>query len=449
MKKNTFRSFRMSRITAFFVVMLMLYVIPSYGQRIASQHKVQKQETLFGISKMYGVSIDQLRDANPMMREADFTLKKGMVLNIPEVPTPTPETTTQKTPQSSSDTPKSNDGITVGVMLPLHNINGDGKRMLEYYRGMLLAVRALKREGYNITINSWNVAEDSDIRNILLDPKASSCNIIFGPLYSKQVASLADFCMKKSIHMVIPFSITGNDVQTCPQIFQVYQTQADLTAASINEFLKQFSDSHPVFIDCNDATSQKGGFTFGLRNVLTERGIDYSITNLDNSSDEMFLRSLSPTKRNVIVLNSGRSPELGRAFQRLDRMKELMPSLKISMFGYNEWFMYANIYQERFRRYDAYIPSFYDYNPESSAIKRLEENYKSYFNMPVQQALPRFAITGYDHAMFFLRGISLYGKQFVGNYSQQCYTALQSPLQFERLGNGGYQNRTFMLVHYK
>lgn len=68
--------------------------------------------------------------------------------------------------------------------------------------------------------------------------------------------------------------------------------------------------------------------------------------------------------------------------------------------------------------------------------------------MPMQYALPRFALTGYDHAQFFLRGLHKYGKAFMGTKEQNVYTALQTPMNFQRVGNGGMQNVAFMLIHY-
>lgn len=420
------------------------------AQKIKTQHQVEKQETLFGIAKTYGVTIEELREVNPAMREPDFVLKKNMLINIPEAKPAAakPAQTTADTAKPAQTASQAKSAITVGVMLPLHDINGDGKRMVEYYRGMLLAVRKLKAEGFDITMNAWNVAEGDDIRTTLADPKAAQCNVIFGPLYTTQVPGLANFCSSHNIPMVIPFSINGNDVQTCPQIHQVYQTPADITASSISTFVSQFKDYHPVFIDCNDATSKKGSFTFGLRSVLEEKNIVYSITNL-NSSNEMFNRSFSTTKKNIVILNTGRSPELGKAFQRLDALKTEMPSVAISMFGYNEWFMYTGVYMEKFRKYDTYIPTVYDYYPESVNVKSIQQQYEVYFKMPVQHALPSFALTGYDHLMFFVRGIQKYGKDFHGTAKQQIYNPVQTPLQFERIGNGGYQNRKFMLIHYK
>ena len=39
-------------------------------------HKVKKKETIFGIAKEYGVSIQELINANPEMKEEGYELKR-------------------------------------------------------------------------------------------------------------------------------------------------------------------------------------------------------------------------------------------------------------------------------------------------------------------------------------------------------------------------------------
>lgn len=449
MKTKTIWSIFDIRLKTVLIMIMLFSGQYAMAQTVASIHKVKKQETIFGIAKDYGVTIEELRDVNPDMREPDFVLKKGMRLNIPASKNPQAKPAAEVADHAAQKKAAAAQRkmVTIGVMLPLHDINGDGKRMVEYYRGMLLAANELKREGYNITINAWNVAEDTDISETLKDKKAADCNFIFGPLYSTQVRTLADFCMSKNIRMVIPFSITGDDVQTCPQIYQVYQSYSDITATSINEFVKRFADYHTVFIDCNDATSKKGAFTFGLRKILEEKNKKYSITNLTNTP-AMFARAFSTEKRNIVILNTGRSPELGQVFTKLDELCTAQPNVKISMFGYNEWFLYTRIYGEKFHKYDTYIPSTYDYNKESKEVQRVEKLFENYYKQPVQMALPRFALTGYDHLMFFMKGNDKWANKFHGLRSQQNYTYIQTPLIFEREGNGGYKNKAFMLVHF-
>ena len=56
----------------------------AFAQNGFTTHKVEKQETIFGIAKKYNVTIEQILDANPVMKEKDFMLQKGFVVNIPK-----------------------------------------------------------------------------------------------------------------------------------------------------------------------------------------------------------------------------------------------------------------------------------------------------------------------------------------------------------------------------
>ena len=110
--------------------------------------------------------------------------------------------------------------------------------------------------------------------------------------------------------------------------------------------------------------------------------------------------------------------------------------------------MYASYDFAHFCKYDTYIPTTFYYNASAAATQALEKSYRSWFHESLMQALPRFAITGYDHAQFFIRGILQYGNQFTGNRWQRIYQPLQTPLQFEPVGKGGRQNTAFQLIHY-
>jgi hypothetical protein len=380
-------------------------------------------------------------------------LKKGAIINIPVAKPDSTQTAYSEKPAvvpASQTTPVDDvrqREIRVGVMLPLHNINGDGKRMVEYYRGILMACDSLKKTGISIDIHAWNAAEDADMSQILQDPAAAKCDIIFGPLYSKQMQVLSDFVEKNDIRLVIPFSINAPQLLTNRNIFQIWQSPTNINDATIVHYLEKFKDYHPIFIDCNDSTSKKGNFTFGLRRQLEGRNIDYSVTNL-KSSEEVFSKSFSRTQKNMVILNTGRSPELGVAFAKINGLKFNNPSIDISMFGYTEWLMYTRTHLENFYKYDTYIPSHFYYNPLSSQTERLEQKYRWNFHSDMQNALPRFALTGFDHAYFFLKGLHKYGKTFNGAAGMFGYPPVQTPLVFERMGNGGLQNHSLLFVHY-
>ena len=413
------------------------------GEQIRGLHKVKKKETIFGISRMYDITIEQLVKANPEMNAPGYELKKGAVLKIP-YPTQTVETPVAKPSEDEADDVCKR-AIRLGVMLPLHDINGDGKRMVEYYRGVLMACDSIKKLGVSVDVHAWNAAEDADINKILSDDNAAKCDVIIGPLYSKQMDAMSAFVEKHKIKLLIPFSINAPQLADNKYIYQVYQSHTFQDAATIEHFVKGFKNYHTVIIDCNDSTSQKGSFTSALRRQLEQDNMECSITNL-KSGESDFSKAFSRTKPNVVILNTGRSPELGIAFSKLNGLKVTDPDLLINMFGYTEWLMYTRAHLENFYKFNTYVPSVFYYNPLSSSTKRLQQKFRWNFHTDMQNSLPRFAITGFDHAYFFLTGLHREGKKFLGEKSNPDY--VQTPLQFERYGNGGLRNHTQLFVHY-
>ena len=414
----------MTRLLRYFLLTTLLaFTVSSVSAQQAStirgQHKVKKKETIFGISREYGLTIEELIKANPEMNEPGYELKKGMILNIPfskdslearaKREAAAKQVTVVKTAPVAADDVKNRE-IRLGIMLPLHNINGDGRRMTEYYRGVLMACDSLKKQGLSIDVHAWNTAEDGNIYKVLEDPAAAKCDLIIGPLYSKQMDALSAFVAKHDIRLVIPFSINAPQLTTNRNIFQVYQSPTEQNEVIIARFIERFKSYHTVVIDCNDSTSKKGIFTFGLRRQMEQRGMDAVVTNL-KSTEANFSKAFSRTKPNVVILNTGRSQELGVAFSKINGLKANEPELDITMFGYTDWLLYTRTYLENF--------------------------YK------------RFAITGFDHAYFFLKGLHKYGKSFNGADGMFGYPPVQTPLKFERYGNGGLRNKTMMFIHYQ
>jgi len=424
----------------------------SAQQPVKFKHEVKKKETIFGIANQNGLTVQELIDANPKMKEPGYELQKGDSINIPytaaeyaEVKKKQATTAAEKKAANEADPRKRE--VRVGVMLPLHDVDGDGRRMVEYYRGLLMACDSIKREGVSVDVHAWNLNIEGDVNKIISDPAAAKCDIIFGPLYTKQVKALGDFALKNDIKLVIPFSISSDEALRNRNIFQVYQNDVDFNGSVIDKYMDRFKDYHAVFIDCNDAESRKGIFTIPLRREMSNKGVDYSITNL-TSDDAAFKKAFSKKKRNMVILNTGKSPELRQVIAKLDKVKAAEPKLEISLFGYTEWLMYTKAPNENFHRYDTYIPTTFYYNPAGARTKRIEQRYRWAFHEDMQQALPRFAITGFDQGYYFLRGLHLYGKEFYGNTGVNGNSGVQTPFHFKRNSGGGLQNKAFMFVHF-
>ena len=337
--------------------------------------------------------------------------------------------------------------IRVGVMLPLNDKSVEGRHMVEYYRGVLMACDSLRQHGVSVDIHAWDVTSDTDIATIVNKPGAADCDLIIGPLYSRHLKPLADFAKENGIRLLVPFSINAADIVADPLVYQVYQPAEDFNKRAIELYREMFASYHTVIIDCNDSTSRKGTFTLGLRSRLEQLGRSFRITNI-KSPEEAFTKAFSTTSPNMVVVNTGRMQDLTLVFAKLNNLTVNNPDLSVSMFGYSEWLSYTQYNLDNYYRYNVYIPSTFYYNPLSAKTSRFQQKYRWNFHADMENALPRFGLSGFDHAYFFIRGLSLLGERFTGRGPAVGYTALQTPLDFEQDGEGGRKNRALMMVHY-
>ena len=153
------------------LVALFTFSLGADAQQIQTVHKVKKRETIFGIARDYNITIEELIGANPEMQQPGYELKKGSTINIPF-----PKQNTQQPAEAAPIAPIKT-SLDIGVMLPLHNVDGDGRRMIEYYRGLLMAVEKLKADGISINVRAWNVAQTDDISSTLLQQGAEQSEL--------------------------------------------------------------------------------------------------------------------------------------------------------------------------------------------------------------------------------------------------------------------------------
>ena len=459
-------------MTRFFKYSLMLVAlffaiqVGAQAVKIQTQHKVKKSETIYGIAKQYGITQEQLIAANPEMKMPGYELKKGDYINIPEAgnqpaaqqqqpATTQPQPTTTNTPAASNNPQPATTTVAsqqaktvkVGVMLPLHDNDGDGRRMVEYYRGLLLACDRVAKDGITVDMHAWNVPKGADIQNTLKEKGAAECDLIIGPLYSEMVKPLAEFCKANNIRLVIPFSIEGEPTKKYENVFQVHESNEEMDNLAIEKFTERFISYHPVIIDGADPATTKGKFTSQLRKMLEKKGIKYSLTSL-NTSDNDFAKAFDLSRPNIVILNTERSPKLNETFAKLNILTAANKNLNVSMLGFTEWLMYTQAYQDLYFKYDVYIPTYFFYNETSRDTKWVEQSYTRRFNLDMDvNGLPRYALTGFDHGCFFIGGWAQYGASFTGSKAQVTYKSVQTPLHFKRVGKG-LKNSNFMFVHY-
>ena len=132
--------------------------------RCRDMHKVKRKETVFSISRKYGITEAELIAANPELK-GENKIKKGTFLCIPYPKAQTEQNIQSQAIPTDSELFRENrkkterfSTIKAAVILPfLDGVSkSESSRMVEYYEGLLMAVDSLKRTGTSIDLYTYN-----------------------------------------------------------------------------------------------------------------------------------------------------------------------------------------------------------------------------------------------------------------------------------------------------
>ena len=276
--------------------------------RCKDMHKVKRKETIFSVSREYGISEQELIAANPELKKG---MKKGQFLCIPYPAATTVQPTQKEDPyaippsnselfRKSKETPKEMSTIKAAIVLPFQ----EDKRMVEYYEGFLMAVDSLKRTGTSLDLYVYDSGKDvSTLNTILAKNEMKKMDVIFGPMHQNQIKPLSDFAEKNNIRLVIPFSQKGEEVFNNPAVYQINTPQSYLYSEVYEHFTRQFPNAHVIFIEPAIADKEKAEFISGLKQELKSKGVSMQTVN-ESATKETLKAALRNDKENIFIPTS-------------------------------------------------------------------------------------------------------------------------------------------------
>ena len=423
-------------------------VIPGpVESRCKEMHKVKRRETVFSISRKYGLTEEELILANPEIKDKT-KLKRGILLCIPYPRVQEPE---HKEPfQASREKPQAIKTIRAAIILPFYDVaRSESARLVEYYEGFLLAVDSLKRTGISIDLHTYNSGpETSSLNALLAQPEMKQMDIIFGPLYQRHIKPLAEFAQREDIRLVIPFTSKDNTVFSNPQVYQVNTPQSYLYSEVYDHFLRQFPQANVIFIEALQGTRDKADFIKGFKEELRAKGIP--MQSLKEGATATSLGAvLDSGRENIFIPTSGSNLTLINLLPQLSLMVREHPEHRIHLFGYPEWQTYTKDHLDAFFELDTYFySSFYTNNLLPAAV-HFTQRYQQWYGKDMDERYPKYGMLGFDTGYFFLKGLSCYGSELEKDIQQLDLVPIQTGFKFQRVNNwGGFINRKVFFVHF-
>ncbi|MBR5706112.1 MAG: LysM peptidoglycan-binding domain-containing protein [Bacteroidaceae bacterium] len=427
-------------------------------------HVAKKRETIFRISRNYGISQAELIAANPQLKYNK--LKQGDILKIPFTEEEIaqrkqrisdaqnrmqsiPDSTLFSMNESQEET---SDGIiTAALILPFSLDDSTTtlqKQMVEFYQGMLLALEKLKNENISVNLKIFDSqGEDKSIAPLLESGQMDDVDIIFGPRWTNQITEAARWSTAHQVPLVLPMNANADDVFNNPYVFQLNTPQSYFNQEIYNHFLEQFPDPNVIILDADEY--RKNEFIDGLKTVLTDHDIPYSTLMVDTTY-QVLMDTLVPYKQNIMIINSPSSGPLNTmlpVLQLITRLKA--PEIETHLFGYPEYQIYAQDHLDELYEVDTWFYSWFYTNNMLKESVDFNALFRRSFSRQMMVSYPSFASYGYDTGYYFLKGIAIFGKDFENHLNDLQTNPVQMGFKFERVNNwGGFINRKVFFIHF-
>ena len=449
-------------------IMADVHTINSDTVKYKTTHVVKRRETIFRISRNYGITQDEFLEANPQYRHTK--LRQGAVVNIPFTRAEIEQrnkllSEARERMESISDSTlfvmnepknepigKEDDGIITAALILPFSLNDSTttqqKQMVEFYQGMLLALDRLKNEGVSVNLKLFDSeSEDKSLTPLLESGQLDDVDIIFGPRWTKHINQVATWAAEHQIPVVNPMNRDADDVYNNPYFYHLNTPLSYFNQEIYNHFLEQFKNPNVILLDADEY--KRNDFIDGLKHVLSENDIPTTTIMVDTAY-QAILDAVMPDKQNIFIINSNSSEPLNTmlpVLQLITRTKSA--DVETHLFGYPEYQIYAPDHLEEFYEVDTWFFSWFYTNNMLKESVDFNNLFRRSFSRQMMVSYPSFAPYGYDTGYYFLKGLATYGKDFENHLDELDTNPVHTGFKFERTNNwGGFINRKVFFIHF-
>jgi LysM repeat protein len=418
-------------------------------------HIVKPKETLYSISRIYNVSVEDILKLNP---DAAPVLKIGAELIIPvatlkvdSVVTPSISTKPSQSilPLEENQQLKSmpietaTNMIRLAFLLPLNQNSttqqNNTTRFIDFYAGSLLAIKKAKENNYSLEIFTFDTEKsDEKLKEILSKPEMKSVDLIIGPAYSNQISLISDFAKENKINVLIPFSSKVYEISVNPYLLQFNpnDTQIEMDFLMNKVIQKNFRNANLIFLNIPDVSFLDDGYLFmeSFKTELQKEHQKFSELDVNNPKQlNNILDFLKKGQKNLIFFNTDNFTLINPYLSDLYRYTR---NYDVTLYEEYSW---ENKNLDKFN--GLYVAPF---KPEidSLLLDEYQRTFRQYFDWNVSDSRPRYDLLGYDLLDCFISLLNNFGNNFNEKYKELNYQdGLQSDFHFKKQSEfSGYIN---------
>ena len=331
--------------------------------------------------------------------------------------------------------------VEMGLLLPFNAAGRASETNMDFYSGVLAALRDLEAAGIKATLNVYDLQDG--VPSAL---ELGKNDFILGPITTTDLTTVLDRTDGR-VPVVSPLDQRAADLaDTRPGFIQapssVDSQYTDLAAWAADDLQR---DDRIILV-----TEKVNGSTapaVGVRNALVAAGTPYegvSWTVAEGRSLPAALTSrLTKTGVNRIIVASEKEAFVSDMVRNLVIL--LGRGYKVAMYAPSKVRTFETIDGSTYHQNDLHICSPYFADYDTPAVKSFVRTYRALYRTEPSQ----FAFQGYDLTHYFASLVSKYGNRWTRAITRVDESGLHTDFHFEKTPAGSFRNTGIRRIVYK
>ena len=407
-----------------------------------------KKETLYSISKQFGVSINEIIEANPYAQDG---IKKGDILQIPIDEKNIPKTSGnelyhlvqpketiygickqyniskedlfRRNPRLQTEGLKYGDTIFIASAEKTHSYATDGntrtyriayllpfsigenernvniERFIDFYRGSLIAMEDIKTSGISLEVYTFDTQlGTSKTQEIVRSKLPKNIDLIIGPAYPEQITQVASFAKKNNIVQVVPFTSHISNSDRYAQQYQFNPVPNDLDKIVAANIFNKFKDNNIYVVYFSNDEQEHSFYTLPeqLERLMKSKSVRYVKLNINDISKDKIASIANNNKHNLMVIRQCQTSDFQELIDMFDNNTR-----NITFVTEHNIFDYAQK-DKSLKNKDFVSYSLFNTAPTNKYIS----SYNNYFpTRSKAQSTPNYDLLGYDITLYFCKAL--------------------------------------------
>ncbi|MFT6718824.1 MAG: LysM repeat protein [Sphingobacteriales bacterium] len=424
-------------------------------------HEVFKQETLYSLSKLYGVSVNQIRALNDGLPGG---LKVGETIRIPRI-----QHKIEQLDSNSSqkrNTPFFNDNpnlaykdvYEIALLIPFNAEQAlssgklsDNQFGVEFYNGFKMASQELiDKSGSTFNVKVFDTEGDAiTTKKLLTSNQLQNVDLFVGPMFKAPLIEVLDFARTSGGRVICPVQQNPKLLQNNRHLTNIWPSNY-VQMQNVAAYLGENHTTENIVVLASDSLEDvrityafKQSMNRILSNSLRRYKDSVTVVSASDFDLDKFTSVLDKEEVNNIVFPS---IDVLVVTELLNKISDLYGEYKIRVFGTETWFNFRQIDESYLERFEVHLPAgvFIDY--DNPLDQKFLKNYRDTYSTEPG----KFGYLGYNTGLYFIQSLNEFGLIFSDVYDQMNTVTPNMLMNLKQATpQVGYQNHGSQLLKFK